>query len=151
MGVSFQKRKTRWTMLGGSNNVGRAEGHPVAPTESFAWNRLKGLAARLGTPFLHGLSQALLAFEKRPHARTSSTGCFIELKGYLDSCRPSVFTACAGISAGSSMNPSRGSVQNAPPENRSLSDHDEGDKAKTDLPCPALGQVGQPSLVEEVE
>ena len=66
MGAFFQKRKTRWTMLGGSNNVGRAVGHPVAPTESFASNRLRSRAARLGYPFLHALSQALLAFEKHP-------------------------------------------------------------------------------------
>jgi hypothetical protein len=32
MGVFFQKRKTRWTMRGGSNNVGRAERFPVVPT-----------------------------------------------------------------------------------------------------------------------
>src|SRR3989339_662135 len=80
MGVFFQKRKTRWTMLGGSNNVGRAEGFPVVPTESSASNRLRRLAARLATPFCMRFPKRSSLLKKDPHAQTSLNRMFHRAK-----------------------------------------------------------------------
>ena len=67
----MQKRKTQWAMLGGSNNVGRAEGLPLVPTESSAPNRLRRLAARLATPFCMRFPKRSSLLKKDPHAQTS--------------------------------------------------------------------------------
>ena len=59
------QRKTRWEVLGGSNNVGRAEDPRTFSMHTLAWNRLMRHAARLCYPFLHALSPVLLVLEKR--------------------------------------------------------------------------------------
>ena len=65
MGLFFQERKTRWEVLGGNNNVGRAEDPRTFSMHTLAWNRLMRHAARLCYPFLHALSPVLLVLEKR--------------------------------------------------------------------------------------
>ena len=66
MGVSSQKRESRYQGLSVRPWVRRAESLPGMAMKILPWNGLMRVSARLGCTFLHRLCPVPLVFEKRP-------------------------------------------------------------------------------------